>query len=311
MNEKPTILVVDDEPDIVLMLEYLLSEKYNVVIANDGQDAFEKVKANPNSIDLVITDIQMPNMDGMTLLSKIQEAYPHIGVIMISAHGNIQTAVEAMKKGAYDYITKPLPEFDEVDLTIARYFEKRRLESKLAEYVKLRDELMASRVKVYSFLSVDVIDSVGMKQGVDLLLVQYSFMEYHKYIRENMEKHGGKINSTAGDGVMSFFNSAKDAINAAIDIRNGLLEFNRTRNRLPRPFRLRLGIHTGSAVIDEEGKMDQMYTEVPDVAGHIQKRAGENEIIISETSYNEIANKADFVALKQKIDRFSVFRFNG
>lgn len=311
MNEKPTILVVDDEPDIVLMLKYLLSEKYNVITANDGKEAFEKVKANPNSIILVITDISMPNMDGMTLLSKMRESYPNIGVIMISAHGNIQTAVEAMKKGAYDYITKPLPGFDEVDITIARYFEKRKLESKLEEYVKLRDELMASRVKVHSFLSVDVIDSIGMKQGVDLLLVQYSLMEYHKYVRENIEKHGGKINNTSGDGVMSSFNSTKDAINAAMDIRNGLGEFNQTRNKLSAPFRLRFGIHTGSAFIDEDGKMDQMYTEVPDVAGHIQKRAGENEIMISETSYNEIANKADFMALKQKIDRFSIFKFNG
>jgi class 3 adenylate cyclase len=186
---------------------------------------------------------------------------------------------------------------------------KAYLDSRLPEYVKLRKELMSSRVKVYSFLSVDVIDSVGMKQGADMLLVQYSFMEYHKYIKENVEKHGGKINNTSGDGVMSSFSSAQDAVKTAINIREGLKTFNRTRNELARPFRLRFGIHTGSVVIDEESKKDQTYAEVPDVAGHIQKQAGENEIIISGTSYNEIANKPDFVDLKQKIDGFATFRF--
>lgn len=216
-----------------------------------------------------------------------------------------------MKQGAYDYITKPLPIFDEIDVRIGRFFEKRRLERQLEEYVKLKEQLMSRRVKVYSFLSVDAIDSVKMKQGVDLLLVQYSLIEYHKYIRENIEKHGGKINNTSGDGVMCSFESAQSAVTAAIEVKKGLMEFNRSRNKLAAPFRLRFGIHTGLAVIDEEGRMDQMYTEVPDVAGHIQKQARENEIMISQDSYEEISNKADFAALNQEIDGVSIFKFSG
>lgn len=89
------------------------------------------------------------------------------------------------------------------------------------------------------------------------------------------------------------------------------MEFNRSRNKLAGPFRLRFGIHTGLAVIDEEGRMDQMYTEVPDVAGHIQKQARENEIIISKESYEEIANKPDFTALNQEVDSVPIFKFSG
>lgn len=84
-------------------------------------------------LDLVITDIRMPLMDGMELLREMRTNYPDIGVMMISAHGNIRTAVEAMQQGAYDYIPKPLPEFDELDITIARYFEKRQLEERIRE----------------------------------------------------------------------------------------------------------------------------------------------------------------------------------
>ncbi|MBI1928476.1 response regulator, partial [Candidatus Poribacteria bacterium] len=132
-ERQKTILVVDDESHIRLMMEDLLGTKYNVLTASNGVEALERVMETPDGIDLVITDIMMPKLDGMNLLREIRTRYPQIGVMMISAYGNMQMAIEAMRQGAYDYITKPLPEFDELDITIARYFEKRQLEERLRQ----------------------------------------------------------------------------------------------------------------------------------------------------------------------------------
>ena len=139
-EQRKTILVVDDESHICLMMEDLLMGQYNVLTAKDGVEALEIVAEKQDELDLVITDIRMPRMDGMELLNEIRTHYPEIGVMMISAHGNIRTAVEAMKQGAYDYIPKPLPEFDELDITISRYFEKRQLEERIRQQERVEME---------------------------------------------------------------------------------------------------------------------------------------------------------------------------
>ncbi len=156
-DEQKTILVVDDESHIRLMMEDLLGAKYNVLIATNGLEALEIVTAKPDKIDLVITDVMMPKLDGMNLLKEMKARYPEIGVMMISAYGNMQMAIEAMRQGAYDYISKPLPDFDELDITVARYFEKRQLEERLrqqerVEMERVRQELEDARLVQQSLL---------------------------------------------------------------------------------------------------------------------------------------------------------------
>lgn len=159
---RKTILVVDDEADIRLMMEDLLMDKYNVMTASDGEEALEIIEENRDRIDLVITDIKMPRMNGMELLEEIKNKYPEIGVMMISAYGDIPTAVEAAKKGAYDFIPKPLPKpLDAMDITIARYFETHQLEEQLrqqerAEMERIHQELEDARNIQQSLLPKDV-----------------------------------------------------------------------------------------------------------------------------------------------------------
>ena len=101
------ILVIDDERSIRNTLKDILEyEKYSVELAEDGIKAFDKIKAA--TFDVVLCDIKMPGMDGMEVLEKLQEVTPDTPVVMISGHGNIDTAVESIKKGAFDYIEKPL-----------------------------------------------------------------------------------------------------------------------------------------------------------------------------------------------------------
>lgn len=101
------ILVIDDERSIRNTLKDILEfEKYRVELAEDGFIALELLKVN--DFDVILCDIKMPGMDGIEVLQKIGEIKPDIPVVMISGHGNIDTAVESIKKGAFDYIEKPL-----------------------------------------------------------------------------------------------------------------------------------------------------------------------------------------------------------
>ena len=121
----PKILIVDDDAGIRRTLRDILEfEKYDVDETGDGLSCLVKIKQN--KYDVVILDIKMPNMDGMEAIDRIQEIAPDLPVIMISGHGNIDTAVEAVKKGAFDYIQKP-PDLNRMLITIRNAMDKSSL----------------------------------------------------------------------------------------------------------------------------------------------------------------------------------------
>jgi DNA-binding NtrC family response regulator len=116
------ILIIDDERAIRSVLRDILgNEGYKVEEAVDGEEGLKKFLSS--SYDVVLCDIKMPKMDGLEFLSKATEANPDVPVIMISGHGNIETAVEAVKKGAYDYISKP-PDLNRLLITIRNAMDK-------------------------------------------------------------------------------------------------------------------------------------------------------------------------------------------
>ena len=134
-----TILVADDEPSMIEFLEIMLTkEGYDVTTASSAEEAMEKLDSN--AIDLVITDISMPKAGGMAVLEKALSVNLNLPVIMITAYASTTNAVEAMKKGAYDYITKPFL-VDEIKLTIKKALE--RLQDK-AELKRLKNEVAES-----------------------------------------------------------------------------------------------------------------------------------------------------------------------
>ncbi len=123
---KSRILVVDDEESIREFLEIMLrKEGYEVSCVEDGQKALEALKKK--TVDMVISDMQMPNMTGLQLLKEVKDQFPDMLFMMITAFGTTETAVEAMKLGAYDYITKPF-KIDEVRLNIANALRSQNLE---------------------------------------------------------------------------------------------------------------------------------------------------------------------------------------
>lgn len=121
----PKILVIDDESSIRNTLQDILEyEKYEVVLAEDGQDALEQMGNGP--YDVILCDVKMPKMDGIELLEKIREQDNDVAIVMISGHGTIDTAVEAIKKGAYDFISKPL-DLNRLLITIRNAMDKTQL----------------------------------------------------------------------------------------------------------------------------------------------------------------------------------------
>ncbi len=122
MGSIPHILVVDDEKSIrKALIEILISEGYKVDDATDGLEAYNLIKSKPYSC--VLCDIKMPKMDGMELLTKLQSEGIEVPMIMISGHGNTETAVEAVKKGAFDFISKP-PDLNRLLITIRNALDK-------------------------------------------------------------------------------------------------------------------------------------------------------------------------------------------
>ena len=120
------ILIVDDELNMRLVLQAMLKkEGYAVTTASNGMEALKILKVD--QMDIVVTDLKMPKLDGMGLLGEIIRDYPSIPVIIITAHGTIATAVDALKKGAFDYITKPF-EQDELKQVIQKAVKTRRLD---------------------------------------------------------------------------------------------------------------------------------------------------------------------------------------
>ncbi len=124
------ILIVDDEPNMLRLLQAIITGKtdYQVVTTNNPLEVSKLLEDQP--FDLVITDLKMPLLDGMDLIDLIKAKDPLIPVIMITAYGTIDTAEEAIRKGAYDYITKPFRQ-EAILITLKRALEWRQMQLEL------------------------------------------------------------------------------------------------------------------------------------------------------------------------------------
>ena len=157
MPEK--ILVVDDEEIIRESLSYvLINEGFVVDQAENGKAAYEKTL--DNYYDLIITDIEMPQMKGTELLEKVSALTSNVSFIVITAYGSLETAIKALRAGAHDYILKPI-EFDELIIKIHRLFDLKRL---LLENQMLRKELQ----RKYDFSNI-IGKSPAMRSMFDMI----------------------------------------------------------------------------------------------------------------------------------------------
>jgi two-component system NtrC family response regulator len=156
-----TILIAEDEEKMRRVLEVNLQDRYRVLLAKDGAEALRLFKEN--EVNLLLTDMKMPEKDGLTLLHDVKRVRPEIPVILITAYGTIESAVNAMKEGATDYLLKPI-KMEEVELVIDRALLQADL---IDENRKLREEIK-SLYGIHNIISKHpkIIEIMGMVQQV-------------------------------------------------------------------------------------------------------------------------------------------------
>jgi response regulator RpfG family c-di-GMP phosphodiesterase len=159
-SERPRVLVVDDEQSIRDMLAELLEmDGYNVATATDGMNALDVLESSAH-FDLVLTDLKMPRMGGISLLDQVGRHSPSTTAVIMTGFGTVETAIDAMKRGAYDYILKPF-KIDEVLHVVRRAIEKKRIET---ENIRLRQALSLYKV------SEAISTSLSLEQVMDTVM---------------------------------------------------------------------------------------------------------------------------------------------
>ena len=177
------ILLVDDELDMLLLLKMILTEKtpYEVVTTPNPLEVEQLYKEKP--FQLVVSDLSMPGMDGIELIGVIKKLDPLIPVIIITAYGSIESAIESTKKGAFDFITKPFRK-EQIILTIEKALEFRRIQIENVRYKE------AGRME--SWLDPNGL-TLPYEQAKNMALAQFN----RNYARNLLERNQGDFSKTA------------------------------------------------------------------------------------------------------------------
>ncbi len=336
------ILVADDEADLEVLIrqkfrQKIREQKYEFIFANNGNDALEKIHLHPD-VDIVLSDINMPEMDGLTLLSRLAEASPLIKAVMVSAYGDMDNIRTAMNRGAFDFVTKPV-NFEDLELTMEKTIthvkqlretlkaikENNILKMYVDENVlnfmggrEYESSLMANETIEASVAFIDICSFTAISETekpdkVVNLLNQYFDIMVKEIIAQN-----GIIDKFIGDCVMAVFKGPyhlDQAIDACLAIRNKIESLPVSEGFLPK---VSIGINSGEMISGNIGsstlrRLD--YTVIGDTvntAQRLQSIAGISQIVISENSYEKVklsfnCNKIGSVKLKNKSDEIMIY----
>lgn len=151
----------------------------------------------------------------------------------------------------------------------------------LKQLVELQTRLKSGE-QLVAFLSVDIVGSTRIKELADPLSIEYTFTEYHQFVERITRKYGGRVHSTAGDGLTCAFDTATQAFNAAKNIQAGMIELNTFGNKTGIPLVLRAGVHAGTVLTPTPGDISSLnFAHVIDIAAHMQKLAPPGGIVVS------------------------------
>ncbi len=314
------ILVVDDESDLEILIKQKFRQKirqkdYEFVFALNGREALDQLEIHKD-IELVLSDINMPEMDGLTLLSKISENNSLLKSVIVSAYGDMENIRIAMNRGAFDFITKPV-DFKDLEITIDRTLLHVKQIKQTLQALKENDILrMYVDETVLNFMSkkevensifenetvegsVAFIDLVGFTKISETQppdVVVNLLNEYFDLMVKEIINQKGIIDKFMGDCIMAVFKGSfhlDRAIDACLAIKNKLLESPERNEEGFKP-QVSIGISSGEMVSGNIGsctlrRLD--YTVIGDIvniAARLQSAASVNQILISENNYNLI-----------------------
>lgn len=340
------ILVVDDETDLEILIKQkfrkeIRQKEYEFLFAINGKDALEKLLEDPE-VDIVLSDINMPEMDGLTLLSKLNELSPLIQSVIVSAYGDMENIRTAMNRGAFDFITKPI---DFKDLTLT-------MDKTLKHAKQLKDTLKAVRENNILRMYVDqnVLNFMGSKEyestmmdneTIEATVVFFDICGFTS-LSENAQANtvvtvinsyfdvmvkeivavDGLIDKFIGDAIMAVFRGdyhLDRAIEASLAVRNkinGLPAIQGEKNEY-KP-KVSIGINSGEMISGNIGSASLKrldYTVIGDTvntAARLQDAAKENQILITEYCYQQVkesfqCKKLESIHLKNKAEAVVVY----
>ncbi|HQS51596.1 MAG TPA: adenylate/guanylate cyclase domain-containing protein [Daejeonella sp.] len=313
------ILVVDDEADLELLVKQKFRRKireniYEFVFAQNGEEALEKVKEHPD-LDIILSDINMPVMDGLTLLSRLPEANPMLKAVMVSAYGDMQNIRTAMNRGAFDFVCKPV-DFEDLDLTMEKTIvhvkqlqetiqaikENNILKMYVDENVlnfmnhkEFETSLLKNELLEASVMFIDVCGFTTITEQIPANTVVNLLNGLFDKIVKEIIAQGGHVDKFMGDAVMAVFRGKYHldrAIDAALAIKEVLSKSEEidTGNKMYKA-EISIGINSGEMVSGNIGsetikRLD--YTVIGDsvnLAQRLQTVAQAGQIIISEEVY--------------------------
>ena len=320
---KAKILVVDDETDLELLIKQkfrrqIREKQYEFLFAHDGVEALETLAAEPD-MDMVLTDINMPGMDGLTLLIKLHESNPMLKAVIVSAYGDMDNIRTAMNRGAFDFVTKPV-NFEDLELTMQKTMayvtQLRETLQAIKENNILRmyvDEsvltfmnkpefeatLSASETVVATVLFIDICGFTAIAERESADTVVRLVNRYFDVMVKGIIGQGGYVDKFMGDAVMAVFRGEYHldrAVEAALAVRTQIaaLEENLLTNSTYRP-EVSIGINTGEMVSGNIGsatlrRLD--YTVIGDavnMAQRLQSVAKPGQIVIVESAQETLA----------------------
>jgi adenylate cyclase len=283
-----TILVVDDEPDLELLVTHKFRRQirdgdYSFLFAGDGEEALSVLEDSPE-VDLVLSDINMPRMDGLTLLRNLQNVGGELRAVIVSAYGDMSNIRTAMNLGAFDFVTKPI-EFDDLELTIKKTLDDLY---KLREIQRLRDaaeQAMVNLSRYFSpnlakelaenpeflklggerrnltFVFSDLADFTPLVESLEPSVVVPLLNEYLDGMTQIVFRNGGTTENIVGDAVHAIFGAPmKQDDHAALGVACAM-----EMDAFAEQFRVRkndegialgvtrIGVHSGPAIIGNFG----------------------------------------------------------
>ncbi len=160
-----------------------------------------------------------------------------------------------------------------------------------------------------AFLSMDVVDSTGMKQGEERASIEHDFKEYKRFVERTLNSHGCLKSTWTPDGVMSAFTTVDAAVTAAREVIRGLEAFNRKVKTMRRDFTVRGGVNSGFVYFDEALPLEELSDRVIDIAGHMQKNAKPNSVCVAKPAIEPLHDRIGFEPSGRLIDGYEVYEW--
>ena len=321
------ILVVDDEADLQILIQQKFRQKirqkdYEFIFAMNGREALEQLEHNPD-VDLVLSDINMPEMDGLTLLSKIKETNVLLKAIIVSAYGDMDNIRVAMNRGAFDFVTKPV-DFKDLEITIDRTMEHVKQIKDTIKAVKQNNILkmyvdetvlrfMENKAVDNSFFEnetveatvafIDIVEFTKISETQPPDVVVNLLNSYFDVMVKEIISNEGIVDKFMGDCVMAVFmgqDHLKRAVKSCLAIRKSLKsQQDKVTSENFRP-NISIGINSGEMISGNIGshtlrRLD--YTVVGDivnVASRLQSVASKDQILITGPCFEKLKDSFNF-----------------